>query len=495
MEFLDCPISLSYTTSFSAAEVDFPAPPTKVRPQTALPTYLTSASPSKDTFLPQSDLRLAVTDFEDFRTNNSTTPALLRQFAKASPDLSAAVFAALRMGISSEYVVMARNLDGTLNEDGTRLAQQLCRRFDYLGPTDGGFNAYPSLRSSAESLGKEIYIQGAMGLEVILNKARLPEGLQPISVQTIKWKYSGKRKVPYQVLGGEEINLDIPTFFYVSLDQDLMNPYAESPVQSAIQPILASQHFAQDLRRVFRRAVHPRIAAKINEELWRKSVPSHILQDSTLLGEEMAKTVASIKGVLDNLNPEDALINFDSLDLSYLTGGYTSMSDEYKTYETIMNGKVASGSKSMPVVLGHEAAGSTNIASTQSMLQVKAVEGTIQAKLNEMFSRALTLCVRLYGIDAVVEFEYAPVDLRPSLEVESFRAMKQSRIYEQLSLGQITDQEASLKLTGSLLPTGAQLLSGKMFKTQTNTISNPESNTSALNRTLNSDAPKGAKSQ
>lgn len=482
------------------ADVEFPAPPTRPPIITALPTYLKSASPAKDAFLPQTDLRLAVTDFEDLRTNYSaTTSSIIRQFAKASPDLSASIFAAIRMGISMNYTALARNLDGTLNEEGTRLVQQLCRRFDFLGPTDGGYNAYPSLRSTAESLGREIFMLGGMGLEVVLNKARLPEGLQPLSIQTIKWKYNGRRKVPYQILGGEEISLDVPTFFYVALDQDLTEPYAESPVQSAISPIMASQTFGQDLRRVFRRAVHPRILAEINEESWRKMIPSHILQDPVALDTFMAATINGIKTILDGLNPEDALVNFDTLKLSYLTGGANSQSEEYKTYAGMLNGKMSSGAKSMPVVLGHDAAGSTNIASTQSMLFVKGVEGAVQGKMNEMFSRALTLCVRLFGIDAIVEFRYDDIDLRPPLEVESFKAMKQSRILEQVSIGWTTDAEGSLILTGSLPPLGAPVLSGTFFKSTSSTspavIENPESNTSALNRTLNSDAPKGAKSQ
>ena len=473
-----------------------PVPLPKARGQrTTIPSYLTTASPSSDSFLPQTDLRLATTDVNSLRTG-ATTPDIVRNLSKASPDLSAAVFSAVRMGVSPGYLVLSRNLDGTLNEEGTRLAQQLCRRFDLLGPTKGGFNHLPSTRSASEAMAREMITQGAVGLELILNQARLPEGLQPITSQGIKWKYINKKKVPFQVVGGEEIKLDIPTFFYASLDQDLTTVYPESPVQASLQAILASQDFMNDLRKVFRRAIHPRMKATIKEDLWRRNVPPAILHDPDKLKTFMDATISSLQTLLDGLEPEDALVLFDTLEVDYLTGGNNSLSDEYKTLAEIINGKLSSGAKSMPVVLGHEAAGSTNIASTQSMLFVKSAEGAIQLKLNELYSRALTVAVRLFGVDAVVEFAYDPPNLRPESELEAFHVMKKDRITDLLSIGLMSDAEASLITTRSLPPEGYVPLAGTMFKDpsqkQDSTISTPESNTGAKDRTLN--APnKGAK--
>lgn len=484
----------------AASEVQAPPPPKVRGTQTALPTFLTSAKTSSDSFLPQNDLRLANTDITALRTGQ-TTASTLRNLAKASPDLSAGIFASNRMAISKNYAAIARNLNGTLNEEGTRLVQQLCRRFDLLGPTEGGFNHLPSIRSASESLSKELMLLGAAGVELILNKARVPEGIMPITVEKIKWKYSGKKKVPYQILGGEEISLDIPTFFYTALDQDLTTAYCESPVQASIQPILASQDFMNDLRRVFRRAIHPRVMAQIKEEMWRKNVPPEILHDPVKLKTFMDSTISALQNMLNGLNPEDALVMFDTLNLSYLTGGNTSLSKEYETLSQIINGKLSSGSKSMPVVLGHDATGSTNIASTQSMLFVKTVEGAVQLKLNEILSRALTMAVRLFGVDCVVEFKYESIDLRPDSELEAFKAMKQSRILEQLSLGLTSDAEASIELTGSLPLPGQPLLAGTRFAAgkQADPNANPTSNTSqgqgsAQNQALKPGTPNQAKS-
>ena len=98
---------------------------------------------------------------------------------------------------------------------------------------------------------------------------------------------------------------------------------------------------------------------------------------------------------------------------------------------------------------------------------MKTADGLIRKKLNELYSRIFTLAVRLYGVDCYVEFAYEDIDLRPKNEVEAFRAMKQSRILEQLSLGFISDEEASIMLTGKLPAAGAPKLSGTMFRNAT----------------------------
>jgi hypothetical protein len=478
---------------FAASVVEMPAPP-KAKGSPAIPTYLRNAQQPPDSFLIQDDLRLANVDIESLRTHPST-PATLRILSKASPDLSAAKSAFNRVGITSKYTVISRNLDGTLNEQGTQLAQELCRRFDLLGPTEGGYNAWPSIRACSESMGGELYLLGACAMEVVLNKSRLPEALMPIAVDTIKFKYQKRRKVPFQVLGGEEVSLDFPTFFYVSLDQSLRTAYADSQVESCIQPMIASQSFANDLRRVFRRSISPRLKSTLNHEKWLASVPSEIRHDPVELEKYQNRAIAQVESLINGLNPEDALILWDIVEVDLLNNGNTTLSEEYKIFSSILNGKLAAGAKTMPVILGHESVGSSNIASSQAMLYLKQVEGACMFKLNEIYSRALTLCVRLYGIDAVVEFAYDPPNLRPESELEAFKSMRQSRILEQLSLGLITDAEANLELTGTLPPPGAPKLSGTMFKNSPpGNISTPESNTGALEQDLSGDAPKEPKS-
>jgi hypothetical protein len=475
-----------------------PPPPPKAKKSGALPTYVTSARTTETAFLPETDLNLATSDASVERLSARNTKDLIRRKSKSNPDLSSAVFSAIRMAVSANYTIIARNLDGTVNAEGTRLAQQLARRIDYMGQAKG-WNHYPTLRSASEAMGRDLLVTGACCGEIILNQARLPDGFQPYASTTIKFRYKNGRKVPFQVIGDNEVSLDIPTFFYVSLDQDLLEPYSDPPMQAALQPVQASTDFQQDLRRVFRRAISPRLQAKIKYSEWLKQVPADVLHDREKLDNYMSSFIQSIRDLLDGLEPEDALVSFDIVDFDYITGGNTSLSQEYEVFSDILNSKQAAGVKALPTVLGHSV-GSQNIASTESMLYLKTVEGAVQSKLGEIYSRIFTTAVRLFGIDAVVEFRYEPIALRPDIELEAFRAMKQSRVLELLSLGLISDEEASIILSGSLPEPGAPRLSGTGFTVSKPDTSNPTSNTangqgSALNQTLKPNTPTGVKSK
>jgi hypothetical protein len=224
------------------------------------------------------------------------------------------------------------------------------------------------------------------------------------------------------------------------------------------------------------------------------------LYDPEALNTYMAATIADLETRMNGLNPEDALVYFDTLGIRVLSNKDTALSEEYKTLSAIIDAKMAAGTKTAGIVLNHSSAASQNIASTSSMLFVKTVGGAVQQKLNEIYSRVFTLALRLFGLDVVAEFTYSPINLRPELELEAFRAMKQSRVLELLSLGLMDDVEASILTTGTIPLPGAAKLSGTGFSSGSSISKNPTSNTSpgqggALNQDLNPDTPKSPKSK
>jgi hypothetical protein len=279
-------------------------------------------------------------------------------------------------------------------------------------------------------------LYGSYGVELVLDKTRLPERLQPISTTAIKFypTDNGKRLKPVQEIAGVEVDLDIPTFFYGSVDQDLLEPYSASPLEPALQPVLFSTDFMNDLRRVVKRAIHPRVTVTIDEEKFRKGIPLEFQNDQEKIAGYMASVVSEIETKVNGLKPEDALIVFDTIGIEVVDHGNTNLSNEWEALQGFANSKLATGTKTMPTILGHGSA-SANIASAEALLYMKTADGLVRKKLNELYSRVFTLAVRLYGIDCYVEFAYEDIDLRPKNEVEAFKAMKQSRVLELLSLG------------------------------------------------------------
>ena len=443
--------------------------------------------------LRQTDRGLLTTDRLGVR-NASGTTAAIRQLAYSSPDMSAAIFAMLRTGIHERYTIVARDMDGKINPTATGTAQELLRRLTYLGNADGSYGAQMSLQSLSESLGRELLIYGACSGEVALDKQRIPASLNAITVSKLKWYDEDKAMRPVQVVGGEEIDLDIPTFVYVSLDQDLLEPYAASPLEAAIQPLLQDLEFSNDVRRALKRSVLPRLTATIDSEAVRKSTPPDIALDPVKYAQYKNDIIGAIQGVINGAQPEDALISFSEVTYAYIDGG-KDPSAIIERLQKVINAKLQAGTKTLPIVVGQGQG--ANSSSAESLLFVKSAN-MLRLKLNEFYSRSLTVALRVMGEDCYVEFTYANIDLRPESELEAYRAMEQSRVLELLSLGFLTDEEASVRLTGNLPPAGFKPLSGTMFKQGSSTASaqngTAASQTSAMDKTLNSPTPKEPKS-
>ena len=481
---------------FGATQLPAVAPP-KVRPGSQTwPSYLKTTTPSSATLI-KSDRRLASTDTTTLR-NGQDTWSIIRSFVAASPDLSAAVWAYVRLGLPQKFMAVAKNPDNTFNREATLLIQQLITRFNLLPDyaTDG-FTGPQSIRATSESLARELIHYGSAAGEVVLGKDRLPKRIQPISTTQVKFVASpDKTLIPWQYIGSEKISLDYPTFIYVVLDQDLLEAYSASPIESAIKPVIYSEQFANDITRIVGKVIHPRQKVKINEAQVRKFLTPEAQVDNQLAVQELNAITSSIETKINSLSPEDALVYLDSLEFEVENASNAGLSAEYTVLQDMANARLSTGSKTNGTVLGF-ASGSSNIASSEIMLFMRSCTGAVKAPIEEFWSRALTLSARLFGFDVVVEFTFDPIDLRPDNELLAFKQTKQMIVLEQLSLGLISDDEACLQLTGSLAPPGMKPLSGTMFKQPNVQVStnNPTNSGSTLNQNLAPTTPTTGRGQ
>lgn len=505
--------AMKYTSVFDtplwqAASTLAPVEAPKVKPkQQSYPGFAVGVTPG-ESVLRREDLGLANVDILTYRTETDSRK-MIAKLARANPDLSGAVSAYLRVGLTQEYKCWAINMpDGSFNRDATLLAHQLLRRFDLVpNYVEDGFSQSASIRSSTETAALEILFNGAACSELVLDKARLPTKIVGVPVVNIKFYQDDKGLRPVQTVGGQEIDLDYPTIVYTGLDQTLTSAYASSPLEASIQPVLADTDYMNDLRRVLKRAVQPRLQAIINMEVAQKLAPPEAQNDPTALQAFLNRLRAQVENTLNGLNPEDALVAFDMLEFSYVSGGTGDVPDVITTIQQLLNAKMSTGAKTLPSVLGH-GSGSQNIASSETLLFMKAADGVVRSKLNEHISKLLTIAVRLFGEDVAVNFRYNPIDLRPENELEAFHTMRQARVLELLSWGFYEDDRASIELTGQVTPAGFAKLSGTRFyatgaggaagdNPYSGSNDGSKSGGGAMNQSLKSSAPKkaGGKSQ
>lgn len=441
-----------------------PVAPPKTKPrQQSYPSYLTTTQPTSSV-IQKVDPNLANIDLVTSYRQGQNTYEVIRNFARANPDLAAALSAYLRVGIPERYIVLARDPDGTVNDDATRLAWEILQRFDKLPAYDSGFSQVDSIRSTSEALAKEGLLYGGMSMELVLDKGRFPYKFQPVSVTKIKFyeDNSGGTKglKPVQDVGGVDIDLDIPTFFMVYLDPSLLDAYPQSPMESAIQPVIASATFFNDLRRVMARHVYPRYNVSIDEEKLKAAIPPEILNDSEKLPGHLNGIIEGIQTTISNLGVEEALVHFDFIKVEYIKGD-TDTAEKFETIKSLIDANLAKGAKTMPAVLGN-GSGSQNVASTETLLFSLGANSMVRLKLQELYSKAITLACRLFGQDVTVSFEFDEIELRPPTELEAFRTMRFERLCKEWGLGLISDMEFCMRVNYAPMPKGFASQSGTL---------------------------------
>ncbi|MCB1901810.1 MAG: hypothetical protein KDH16_21145, partial [Rhodocyclaceae bacterium] len=231
--------------------------------------------------------------------------------------------------------------------------------------------------------------------------------------------------------------------------------------------------------------------------MFRSNLSSDIINDSDKASAAMDALVSQVESKLAGLSPEDALVHLDSLSFEVETPANGGLAAEYDVLQQIGNSRLSTGAKTMGTVLGFQG-GSSNIASAETMLFMKAATGAVKDKLDEFYSRIFTLALRLMGLDVVVKFTYADIDLRPEADLAAFRQTQQMMTLEKLSLGLITDEEASLTLTGKLPPPGYKPRAGTMFykaDASAATPTEPSNSGSTMNQNLNGDTPSTGRGQ
>lgn len=402
----------------------------------------------------------------DVRTQPNIFEAI-RLLRRIHGDTSTAIASFIRLA-NTDLSFKVYDSAHQLSDEGSLLVKSLLGNFANLNQYDYGFDDRQSIKGLVDTLLGELLMSGAIGVELVLDKARLPFKLQPVSPTKIKWKTgktsTGKantKVVPYQQAAGVEVELDIPTFFYSALDADPNAVYPKPVLEASVNAAVFHAETVEDIRRVVKRSGHSRLIMTLLTEQLLKAAPPEVKMDATKLGEWMEQTRTDLVTAVENLSPESALVLFDTVSADYLNSEIGASAD-YGPLMNLVDGIESTALRTPPSVLGKRMAGSQNVSSTESLLFIKQAAG-LHTPLVDVLSRAMTLALRLYGFDGYCRAEFAAIDLRPETELEAFRTMHQQRVLELLSLGFLTDQEAAEQLGTGMRAPGAPPLSGSFF--------------------------------
>ncbi len=430
-------------------------------------------------------------DLRSLRTSSVPTEAV-RILARMNGTVSAAVFSFVQVANTDHKVLAYDSITHEFSMEGSLLAQSILARFDTLYDYSEGFGDKQGIGSLKETLLREVVLTGATAGELVLDKLRLPDRINVIAYETLRMMSDGKGgRYPEQQTSGDPVKLDLPTFFVAESNREAAYAYVFSMLEAAIEDAYIYNGFLQDMVRAVRRNGSNRLVISLNSEKVLGTMTPQARQDPKKVKEYMEAQLVAFTAIINGLEPEDALVMYDTGEADILESG-----GEKQDYTYLMNalsGNLATSLKTSPSILGLRINGSQSLSNTESLVFLK-VAAALHLPVETILSRALTLACRLYGLDVYCNFKFDPIDLRPELELEAFKTMKQARIIEQWGLGLLSDDQAAMILTGKPRDPSAPPLSGTMFhvnsgKTSGDMASKASPNNGAQEQAMQSDQP------
>jgi len=372
--------------------------------------------------------------------NSGNATAAVRTMVRTSDSTVSSDVSTKATIANSGYKITAYNaatmeFDPEATIAATNVLKSLGRVYDYTK----GFVAKPSVKEVLHRLLVDTQITGAPAVELVMDKDRLPSYISTLAYDYLKKiaKADGawfpRQALPQQ----DEVDLDFPNIFISEMLRDSGAAYAISPIIPALPDVFDLRTFKDDMQRAVNRAGHGRLVVSLDYNSVFDSLPEEVKSgDKEIIYSEMERVRDQVQGVIDELEPQDALVTWDSATAN-VQDGSGSRADYKPLLETKLS-QLASALKSNSSALGLRIEGSQSLSNTESLIYLKQCAG-IQKPVEDVMTRLLTFACRILGMEVTVDFNFRDINLRPEDELEAFKSSKLSRFKNNLSDGLISD--------------------------------------------------------
>ena len=390
--------------------------------------------------------------------NRTDIIEMIRTLMREDGLFSSASNSMVALASGAGFRIAAYNSTGAMDIGVMSAAYTMLDRFSSLDDYTRGFSDKQGLQNLISTLQTDVIGTGGCGAELVLDKAFGPERLVPVGYSTITWEADGKGgKYPTQDSG--KVKLNFPTIFISEHCRNAEEAYSTSILRPALNHTINFNEFLEDLHRSVNRTGHSRlIATVIAEKVW-AAAPDDVKADPSKREDYFNEVRESVEDALAELEPEDAIVGYDSVEYEVKdTGGSKA---DYSALLTTLGNLLGAALKTPASVSGLRAGGGQGLSNAETLVYLKVIEA-VRAPVEDVLSRALTLALRLIGVDGYASFEFMPVNLRPEEELEAYKSTRQKRVLELLSFGLINDAQACYEL--GIRPQGmVALLAGTGF--------------------------------
>lgn len=376
-----------------------------------------------------------------------TAEELLELLISVHPDVSHAIHTYLRMGDTKLSLIAG-------DDKGQKTIDDLLKMLNT--PMDSpGYQHGRSLDKLDGIQRLMVMVRGACAGEVVMNEAvndvidivPVDPSLiwfkrDPVTNRLVPWQFV---RVPRMKTGetwfGQYKMIDTPMFFYEELDPMVDDPYGRSPILPVLQIVFFHLQVLQDIKAVVHNQGYPRLDVSLIEEVMMKNTPLQYKADPNKQKAWLAERQVELTKDFSSLNPDDALIHWDSTKVEYLKGTSGPMIDVKKLID-IIDTQLATSLKTLLTLLSRHQGSTETYSSVDVQLYIKTVESA-RSVTRRFWERAFSMCARIRGVQTEVEAEYASIDLRTEQEQESDKRSRITNIISAEGEYYITGQEAA----------------------------------------------------
>ncbi|MGE0131929.1 MAG: hypothetical protein AB7U82_27915 [Blastocatellales bacterium] len=237
-----------------------------------------------------------------------------------------------------------------------------------------------------------------------------------------------------------------PTIKYVPIDALPGKPYGRAPIHPALFPTLFLIALLRDLKRVVAQQGYPRLDLSISLEKIMATLGD--VEDPTKIADAVKQAISEVKSVYASLEPDDAYIHTDVVEVNRPVGAIDSSSlGAVDKLVLVLERMMVRALKTMPLMMAVAEGTSEANANRQWEIydaSIKSVQDLIQSLLEGLFSVAL----RAAGLQGIVEFRFDRLRASEALRDAQTEKLRIDNAKAKYNAGWITQDEASIEVTG-----------------------------------------------
>ena len=379
---------------------------------------------------------------------------LFKLFAANDSSFSSSLYTHVRMMVDKSRTTVYKANDSIYSE-GQAYIDGLVQKFNYSGDYAKGF-AYPNtihdqIGKIARNLLTSDNASAALFVQVDPDSYEV-DSFKVIDCDRVYFTNttefminSPKKVIPYIYEKNKIVELDVANFLWQPLDADAEQIVGNNPLRPALRNTFTKLEFLENLRKVLKNQAWPKVKVVLDEEAVLNLAPPDIRNDKKKLIEFFNDYLSDVEAQLTNIAVDQNIVVYNTIsEISFLE---SKGKFDPRPIASLLDSEAISALKAPPSAVGK--GGSTRTGEGLAGAELVIFRRTVKALRNlieNLYSRAFTLSLRLGGYQGYVKHRLKEFTLRPPEESAQFDSIRVETIEKSWILGAIGDDEKDRKI-------------------------------------------------